>query len=183
MTEETAYLKLFPLSLVLFPGINVPLHIFEERYKLMVNECLENDEPFGIVLMRDDVRPAVSPCLRVSVERRHPADVVEVPVGVHHPPHRLGAPLAQRPGNRQAVRHPARIHHDQPVTSLDGDRLPEPARQRHARHHLEQLARPCHLPIGLRPPASPCQFGQLLQRRHLALQPQRMRRPLRDAPS
>lgn len=54
MTEETAYLKLFPLSLVLFPGINVPLHIFEERYKLMVNECLENDEPFGIVLMRDD---------------------------------------------------------------------------------------------------------------------------------
>jgi Lon protease-like protein len=46
--------RLFPLGLVLLPEEVVPLHIFEERYKLMIGECLEHDEPFGIVWMSDD---------------------------------------------------------------------------------------------------------------------------------
>jgi Lon protease-like protein len=47
-------IPLFPLpNLVLFPKIVVPLHIFEERYKLMVNACIERDEPFGLVLLRN----------------------------------------------------------------------------------------------------------------------------------
>jgi Lon protease-like protein len=45
---------LFPLGLVLLPQELVPLHIFEERYKLMVNECLENDGEFGILWLSDD---------------------------------------------------------------------------------------------------------------------------------
>jgi len=46
-------IALFPLpSLVLFPGIIVPLHIFEDRYKLMVNDCIDRDEAFGLVLVR-----------------------------------------------------------------------------------------------------------------------------------
>jgi Lon protease-like protein len=45
---------LFPLGLVLLPGEVVPLHIFEERYKLMIGECLENDTDFGIVWLSDD---------------------------------------------------------------------------------------------------------------------------------
>jgi ATP-dependent Lon protease len=46
-------IPLFPLpSLVLFPNIAVPLHIFEERYKLMINGCIEQAEPFGLVLLR-----------------------------------------------------------------------------------------------------------------------------------
>ena len=46
-------IPLFPLpNLVLFPNVIVPLHIFEERYKLMINSCIENDEPFGLVLLR-----------------------------------------------------------------------------------------------------------------------------------
>jgi Lon protease-like protein len=45
---------LFPLGLVLLPQELVPLHIFEERYKLMINECLENDTEFGIVWLSDD---------------------------------------------------------------------------------------------------------------------------------
>jgi Lon protease-like protein len=46
-------IPLFPLpNLVLFPHIVVPLHIFEERYKLMINGCIENNEVFGILLMR-----------------------------------------------------------------------------------------------------------------------------------
>jgi Lon protease-like protein len=46
-------LPIFELPLVLLPGEQVPLHIFEERYKRMVGDSLERAEPFGIVL-RDD---------------------------------------------------------------------------------------------------------------------------------
>ena len=46
-------LALFPLNLVLFPGMELPLHIFEERYKDMIGECLEQDVPFGVVLIKE----------------------------------------------------------------------------------------------------------------------------------
>lgn len=42
-------LPLFPLELVLFPGMALPLHIFEARYKEMIGECLEHGTPFGVV--------------------------------------------------------------------------------------------------------------------------------------
>jgi Lon protease-like protein len=45
---------LFPLGLVLLPQELVPLHIFEERYKLMIGECLEQDREFGILWLSDD---------------------------------------------------------------------------------------------------------------------------------
>jgi Lon protease-like protein len=46
-------IPLFPLpNLVLFPHIVVPLHIFEERYKSMINACIESGEVFGLVLLR-----------------------------------------------------------------------------------------------------------------------------------
>ena len=45
-------LPLFPLHTVLFPGAQLRLHIFEERYKRMINHCLENAAPFGVVLIR-----------------------------------------------------------------------------------------------------------------------------------
>lgn len=41
-------IPMFPLNIVLFPGETTKLHIFEERYKQLVNECLENDASFGI---------------------------------------------------------------------------------------------------------------------------------------
>jgi len=45
-------IPLFPLpNLVLFPRIVVPLHIFEERYKLMINGCVDGGEVFGLVLI------------------------------------------------------------------------------------------------------------------------------------
>lgn len=47
-------LPLFPLNVVLFPGENLPLHIFEPRYRLMINECYQEEKPFGIVLMRPE---------------------------------------------------------------------------------------------------------------------------------
>lgn len=42
-------IPLFPLDIVLFPGVALPLHIFEPRYRLMVKRCLEAGTPFGIV--------------------------------------------------------------------------------------------------------------------------------------
>jgi Lon protease-like protein len=45
---------LFPLGLVMLPSEVVPLHIFEERYKLMIGECLEAETEFGIVWLADD---------------------------------------------------------------------------------------------------------------------------------
>ncbi|MES2461067.1 MAG: LON peptidase substrate-binding domain-containing protein [Armatimonadota bacterium] len=43
-------LPLFPLDLVLFPHMLIPLHIFEERYREMINQCVTESLPFGIVL-------------------------------------------------------------------------------------------------------------------------------------
>ena len=43
------YLDLFPLNAVLLPGCQLPLHIFEPRYLQMTRECLEREQPFGIV--------------------------------------------------------------------------------------------------------------------------------------
>lgn len=43
-------LPLFPLGLVLFPRTSLPLHIFEDRYKLMMSEALEGSREFGVVL-------------------------------------------------------------------------------------------------------------------------------------
>lgn len=48
-------LALFPLHTVLFPGVVLPLQIFEPRYKLMISRCLELRLPFGVVLIRDGV--------------------------------------------------------------------------------------------------------------------------------
>ena len=45
-------LPLFPLNTVLFPGMPLPLHIFEERYKSMIRLCMEKSQPFGVVLIR-----------------------------------------------------------------------------------------------------------------------------------
>lgn len=46
-------LPLFPLNTVLFPGAPLTLHIFEDRYRLMVGDCLEQGKPFGVVFVHD----------------------------------------------------------------------------------------------------------------------------------
>jgi hypothetical protein len=44
-------MPLFPLNVVLFPGMVLPLHIFEPRYREMINRCIEEEKPFGVVLI------------------------------------------------------------------------------------------------------------------------------------
>jgi Lon protease-like protein len=46
-------LRMFPLNTVLFPGAALSLHIFEPRYRQMIAECLDANEAFGVVLIRD----------------------------------------------------------------------------------------------------------------------------------
>jgi Lon protease-like protein len=48
-----ARLRLFPLFTVLFPGMRIPLQVFEDRYRTLVAECLSASEPFGIVLIKE----------------------------------------------------------------------------------------------------------------------------------
>lgn len=47
-------IPLFPLEVVLFPGTALPLHIFESRYKEMVEECISNNAAFGVVRAQRD---------------------------------------------------------------------------------------------------------------------------------
>jgi len=53
MADPWSDLPLFPLSTVLFPGMVLPLHIFEERYRLMINRCLDQQRAFGVLLIRE----------------------------------------------------------------------------------------------------------------------------------
>ncbi len=60
-------LPLFPLQLVVFPRTQVPLHIFEERYKEMVGDAIRDRSEFGIVLAKDE--GIVNAGCTVQVER------------------------------------------------------------------------------------------------------------------
>src|SRR5215211_5023018 len=61
---------LFPLGIVALPHEYVPLHIFEERYRTMIGECLERETEFGIVWQSDDeTKPVGCAC--------HIAEVLE----------------------------------------------------------------------------------------------------------
>ncbi|MGH9170010.1 MAG: LON peptidase substrate-binding domain-containing protein [Acidimicrobiales bacterium] len=42
---------MFPLESVLLPGVRMPLHVFEERYRVMTRQCLDSDRTFGVVLI------------------------------------------------------------------------------------------------------------------------------------
>jgi uncharacterized protein len=52
MSRELEELPLFPLGTVLFPYASIQLHVFEDRYREMVRICLQEDRPFGVVLIR-----------------------------------------------------------------------------------------------------------------------------------
>src|SRR5437660_675003 len=57
MAARASELPLFPLNVVLFPGVVLPLHIFEPRYRQMIVDCQAQERPFGIVLARPESTP------------------------------------------------------------------------------------------------------------------------------
>ena len=54
-------LPLFPLPVVLLPGMRMPLHIFEPRYKQMLQDCLDGDRSFGLIYRADDAAEPALP--------------------------------------------------------------------------------------------------------------------------
>ena len=66
-------IPLFPLELVLFPGMPLPLHIFEPRYREMIAECIAGNAPFGVVrAQRDGLAIVGCTAQVVRVLRRYP---------------------------------------------------------------------------------------------------------------
>jgi Lon protease-like protein len=67
-------LPIFPLDLVLLPSTPLPLHIFEDRYKEMIAECLENKQAFGVVRAKEDSSVAEMGCSAeiLDVAKRYP---------------------------------------------------------------------------------------------------------------
>jgi Lon protease-like protein len=66
MAQTVERFPLFPLGLVLLPQELVPLHIFEERYKTMIGECLDEEREFGILWLSDDGLKEIGCSARIS---------------------------------------------------------------------------------------------------------------------
>jgi len=63
MRKSLESLPLFPLNAVLFPYAHIRLHIFEDRYKEMIGECVKFEKSFGIVLIRSEMEGHPDPYL------------------------------------------------------------------------------------------------------------------------
>ncbi|HEX6820246.1 MAG TPA: LON peptidase substrate-binding domain-containing protein [Ktedonobacterales bacterium] len=80
MSEALFEVPLFPLNVVLFPGMALPLHIFELRYRQMVADCLADRAPFGIALaLPESVHEPETPAPVGTLARI--ADYEELPDG------------------------------------------------------------------------------------------------------
>jgi Lon protease-like protein len=76
---------LFPLGIVLLPGEVVPLHVFEDRYKELIEECLEQGKEFGLVLSDEQGTRGVGTMAGVSeVLERFPDGRLNILVEGHH---------------------------------------------------------------------------------------------------
>lgn len=64
---EMYEIPLFPLNVVLFPGMPLPLHIFEERYKTMIADCIRDNQPFGVVMIEEGSAEYGAPAKPVAV--------------------------------------------------------------------------------------------------------------------
>jgi uncharacterized protein len=129
-------LRLFPLRTVLFPGMELDLQVFEERYRVLVAECIEASEPFGVALIREG--PEVG------------GDATPHPVGctariARLAPTRDGRLALKAVGERRF--RITTLHHDQPYLSADVEYPVDEAgevpteRLEEARHRLRQLYR------------------------------------------
>ena len=110
---------LFPLGIALLPTEQIPLHIFELRYRELIGECLERDEPFGLVLadeedgIRDvgtlahviDFEPLDDGRLNIVIEGRERFSVSELTEGAGVPDRRdrrRSMTTTTRPGTRSS---------------------------------------------------------------------------------
>lgn len=75
----TSLLPFFPLNLVVFPGEKLNLHIFEDRYRQLIDECLEEQKTFGIPTYLDDRLPGCGTEMKVTaLHERHPDGSMDI---------------------------------------------------------------------------------------------------------
>lgn len=73
------FLPFFPLNLVAFPGEKLNLHIFEDRYRQLMNECLDSGGTFGIPTFLDKRLPGCGTEMKVNVlHKRHPDGSMDI---------------------------------------------------------------------------------------------------------
>jgi Lon protease-like protein len=66
-------IPLFPLNLVVYPGEDLNLHIFEPRYQQLINECIEEEKTFGIPVFIDNKLPGYGTIMHVTtLHKRYP---------------------------------------------------------------------------------------------------------------
>lgn len=74
-------IPLFPLDVVLFPGMSLPLHIFEPRYKAMIRRCLNETQEFGVVLSREKELASVGCTAEIiEITREYPDGRMDIMV-------------------------------------------------------------------------------------------------------
>ena len=75
----TTFLPLFPLRLVAFPGEDLRLHIYEPRYKQLINECEEKNITFGLpAFIADKISPIGTELELVAVDQRYPKGEMDI---------------------------------------------------------------------------------------------------------
>ena len=75
---EKVRIPVFPLGIVLFPESQVPLHIFEDRYKKLINEVVKQGAEFGINYVEDDRLHAIGCSARVLKVERLPDGEMDI---------------------------------------------------------------------------------------------------------
>ncbi len=69
----TNFIPIFPLNIVVFPGENLNLHIFEPRYKQLTRECFESGKIFGIPTVINNSIKEIGTTLKIlSIEKEYP---------------------------------------------------------------------------------------------------------------
>ena len=90
-------IPLFPLNVVLLPGAELPLHIFEPRYRAMVKECLEQKSEFGMLLsLTDGVARVGCTAEILEVAKRYPDGRMDI-LSVGRAPFRVVELLTENP--------------------------------------------------------------------------------------
>ena len=94
---RTERIPLFPLNVVLLPGADLPLHIFEPRYREMVKRCLANNEEFGMLLaLPNGVAHVGCTAEIVDVVKRYPDGRMDI-LTIGRAPFRVVELLTERP--------------------------------------------------------------------------------------
>jgi Lon protease-like protein len=71
--NSEAVIPIFPLGLVMLPEMSLPLHIFEERYKLMTKTCIDQHKEFGIVYFNGEALQTIGCTARIEkILKRYP---------------------------------------------------------------------------------------------------------------